>query len=443
MATTPTPPRLHAHHGAKSWTSYWRDDDGKLRAKRFGKEAEISKRAALAKYQFWLDTEWKAKGHVRNPDGDATRFTVARLAGRYLRHAHKTFRKHGRTTSQVTQVRYAMRALRACHGDRMAETMESPDLAMVRDWMIQGEKVVRRRRADGTTAEVRETYTRSLTTVNGRLLIMKEAFEWAREKGWVPRLVVLDLQTVKPLQRGRSEAKDPGEVPPIDRSVVDATLPHCSSVVRAMIEVNLYTGARPGEVCIMRGCDLEMVSDDCWIYSPSEYKTEHKGGNKPLKRKIAMGPRAIAAVRPFLIPDTRAFLFSPAAARAELDARRREEYAAARAEKGAKQYPSQLARIQAKPVEERGRWAGSCYSEESYRRAIHHACRKASIEPWNPNQLRHTHGTEVRRVFGLAALQDAGLEAAKETLGHSDSRTSEIYAKEGLERAMLIARRVG
>jgi integrase len=89
------------------------------------------------------------------------------------------------------------------------------------------------------------------------------------------------------------------------------------------------------------------------------------------------------------------------------------------------------------------RWAGSCYTESSYRKAIHHACRKAGIEPWNPNQLRHTHGTEVRRVFGIAALEDAGLEAARETLGHTDSRTSEIYAKESLERAMLIARRVG
>ena len=34
-----------------------------------------------------------------------------------------------------------------------------------------------------------------------------------------------------------------------------------------MIEVQLLTGARPGEVLIMRGCDLDMTGD-VWEFTP-------------------------------------------------------------------------------------------------------------------------------------------------------------------------------
>src|SRR5439155_564319 len=39
---------------------------------------------------------------------------------------------------------------------------------------------------------------------------------------------------------------------------------------------------------------------------------------------------------------------------------------------------------------------------------------------WQPNQLRHTYATEVRRTYGL--------EAAQVLLGHSKADTTETYA---------------
>jgi integrase len=287
MATLPTEPRLEKHHGHLVWVTWWRDDSKKLRAKRFGKSTELSAKAARARFQFWYDTEWKAKDHVRNPDGSAATYTVTRLAAQYLRWARKYFTKNGKPTKHVEAIVYSMRELRDRFGDRPAETMESPDLAATRDGMIHGARTRHRKNPEtGVVEEVVEEYTRSLKTVNDRLLIMKQAFEWAREKGRIPRPVVLDLNTVNPLQRGRTEAKNPRDVPPIAAAIVDATLPACTPTVRAMIKVNMYSGARPGEVCVMRGCDLAMVTDDCWIFTPHTHKMEHKG----IVRKIALGP---------------------------------------------------------------------------------------------------------------------------------------------------------
>jgi integrase len=54
---------------------------------------------------------------------------------------------------------------------------------------------------------------------------------------------------------------------------------------------------------------------------------------------------------------------------------------------------------------------------------------------WAPNRLRHTFGTLARR--------EAGIEAARVTLGHSSAVTSEIYAERDLEAAKEIVKRIG
>jgi len=94
--------------------------------------------------------------------------------------------------------------------------------------------------------------------------------------------------------------------------------------------------------------------------------------------------------------------------------------------------------------------AGDCYTNDSYRRAIHRACDKAfparaelnaaeskewqSQNRWSPNQLRHTAATEIRRQFGL--------EADQVTLGHSNANVTQIYAERDLTKAAEIMRQV-
>jgi site-specific recombinase XerD len=91
------------------------------------------------------------------------------------------------------------------------------------------------------------------------------------------------------------------------------------------------------------------------------------------------------------------------------------------------------------------------YSTRSYRDAIHRACDRAfpvpegmSVEEgkiwqkrhrWNPNQIRHSAATEIRRKFGIEAVQCV--------LGHSEVGTAQIYAERDMAKAAEIMRQVG
>ncbi len=50
----------------------------------------------------------------------------------------------------------------------------------------------------------------------------------------------------------------------------------------------MLTGMRPGEVCKMHSCDLE-VSVSVWIYRPASHKTQHFGH----AREVYLGPQAV------------------------------------------------------------------------------------------------------------------------------------------------------
>ena len=54
---------------------------------------------------------------------------------------------------------------------------------------------------------------------------------------------------------------------------------------------------------------------------------------------------------------------------------------------------------------------------------------------WHPNQLRHTHATNVRKRYGL--------EGAQVALGHSRADVTQIYAEKNHALALTIAAEVG
>lgn len=55
---------------------------------------------------------------------------------------------------------------------------------------------------------------------------------------------------------------------------VDAVLPFVSPQVKAMIELQRLTGMRPGEVCLMRTCDID-VTGKIWIFLPATSFENH------------------------------------------------------------------------------------------------------------------------------------------------------------------------
>ena len=64
---------------------------------------------------------------------------------------------------------------------------------------------------------------------------------------------------------------------------------------------------------------------------------------------------------------------------------------------------------------------GELYDDSSYRKAIRRACKKLGIKVWFPNQLRHAAATEICARYGL--------EASQSVLGHSELKTTQIYAE--------------
>jgi site-specific recombinase XerD len=54
---------------------------------------------------------------------------------------------------------------------------------------------------------------------------------------------------------------------------------------------------------------------------------------------------------------------------------------------------------------------------------------------WSPNQLRHNAATRLRREHGI--------DMARIILGHSNLRTTEVYAEADRERAIGIMAKIG
>src|SRR5436190_9396500 len=137
----------------------------------------------------------------------------------------------------------------------------------------------------------------------------------------VPGTLVAELREVEPLLRGKTAARETNRVRSIPPAHVEPVLPLLSRQVKAMVELQLITAMRPGEVCAMRTCDIDTTTKP-WTYRPAAHKTEHHGH----ERIIHLGPKAQAIVAPLLKPDTQAHIFSPA----ETEVERREAVRAKR-----------------------------------------------------------------------------------------------------------------
>lgn len=261
-------------------------------------------------------------------------------------------------------------------------------------------------------------------TVNQRCGIVRRVFRWAAKQELVPASAWHGLQAVDGLQRGRSGAKEGREVKPAPREDVERTLPRLPPMVRAMVELQLATGMRPGEVCMFRLDETDM-SGDVWIFRPRLHKNAWRGR----ERVVAIGPKGQAAIRSVLRPGAQTgFLFDPRIAEADRSVDRR-------AKRQTPPWPSHLRIHEERKARRERRVLGECYSRLSYTQAVRRACTLAGVPMWTPGQLRHTFATEARKAFGL--------EIARALLGHARVETTQIYAEVDTAKAVDAAQRIG
>ena len=187
---------------------------------------------------------------------------------------------------------------------------------------------------------------------------LKLVFKWAAENELVPGTVYHSIAAVSAPRHGRSEARETEPVRPVPDAYIDAVLPFLSRHVKAMVQLQLYTGMRPGEVCQVRTCDVDS-GREIWIYKPARHKTKHLGHT----REVRVGPQASAILRPFLKTDLQAPVFSPAEAESERHERQRSE-------RKTPLTPSQVRRAELAQHRPRKRPPKAFYTATAYRRAV-------------------------------------------------------------------------
>jgi integrase len=390
-----------------------------------------------------LIAEWLACGR-QLPAVNGQRLTIIEVIARHWEHVLEHYRRpDGTITSEAHEYAISLRPLNYLYGDLPAADFSPLKLQAVRRLMVDGY----------SHPEFGPQQALARKVVNQRIGRTVRMFKWATSQELVPPDVYHGLKSVTGLQLGRTKAKEMQPIRPVHDAAVDAILPYLSPELAAMVRVQGNTGMRPGEVTIMRSCDIDMTGP-VWIYRPAYHKLAYRG--KP--RTVALGPRAQEVIRPFLTLQTEAFLFSPRAARER-------RYTEMRAKRKTPVQPSQLDRRKKKPR----KLPGDHYTSGTYSQAVRDACDSAFPPPeplgrregeskrawwrrltpeqrtevlawqrqhrWFPNQLRHSFATKARKNHGL--------EGAQVILGHAHATTSEIYAERDMALAAKVALAIG
>jgi integrase len=217
-------------------------------------------------------------------DADPSHVTVAELGAQFLNWATQYYRKGGEATSELGNVKRALRALRECYVDLPARDFSPLKLQAVRQHLID----------DGLARSNVNRYTKHIVRI----------FSWATEREMIPSSVVHGLREVRPLQRGRSAAHETEPVGPVDDATVEATLPFLAEPFHTMVRLQLLLACRPGELVTMRLRDIDR-SQATWVYRPVSHKTMHRGKS----RIVPIGPRARLLLAPFLTADPDQHLF--------------------------------------------------------------------------------------------------------------------------------------
>jgi integrase len=386
--------------------------------------------------------EWGSNDRRLPQPAAASDITVDELVLAYWKHAHDYYgwAKEPRRGDKAS-LKDALRVVRKLYGQTPARDFGPLALKACRARMI--------------------TKGWARTYINSQVDRVRRMFRWAAEEELLPGSIHDNLAKVTSLRKGKCEARESEKVRPVCDEVVDATLPFLHPVPRAMVELQRLTGMRPGEVCRMRGMDLE-VSGPVWVYRPGsdrgaegEHKTAHHGH----ERAVLLGPRAQEILRPWLKTDLTAYLFSPREAEALRNASRRQN-------RRSPMTPSQAAR---RPQKKPKRPKGERYRVAAYRLAIYRACDRAFPPPaplakradetgkawrarltagdraelrrwrtahrWHPHQLRHSAATGLRKGYGI--------EVAKIILGHATLNATQVYAERDLEKARGIIAEIG
>ncbi len=364
-----------------------------------------------------LITEWLSSGRSATFGRPEHVITITELIVAYLEYARGYYGDKPR--SEFTNMRDALRPVRRLYGHQPAREFGPLQLKAVREQIL-------------ATGNAR-------THINTKIGKIIRVFRWGVSEGLLRTDVPQALAMVPGLRRGHTTAPETKKVRPVEDAMIEATLPHMPPVVRSMVELHRLCGCRPGELVLLRPCDVDRTQD-IWEFRPMRHKNE----NREQDRCIYIGPKGQEILRPYLLRPADAYCFSPAETVAKQLAERHE----------ARTTPISCGNtIGTNRKRNPRRKAGERYTTQSYFYAVRRACDKAfpvaediaddsdaaakwrATHRWSPGRLRHSVGTRIRKEFDL--------ETAKAVLGHASTNVTGVYAELDRRRAIEAAKLIG
>lgn len=365
----PTPPTSQPHHNYKSWTSTWRDANGRSHSKRFGRVGEVPKSQAVNRWKAWLQSDYD-----RVKARQSKRYSVEQLCQDWFTEMQKGYVVDGKFTATINRMKVAMESFATMYGHEEADDMTA---AKVAAWMEAF--ILTKRKHGGKGPKTKHTANLALNYV-------KRAFVWGMTRKEVAQSAAGAVALIRTVRGDHLAIRRKARIKAIAWDVVEATCKKLPANVRAMVELQWWTGMRPGEVMRLRPCDIDM-SGEVWVYTPAH----HKNSWREKERHIPIGPQGRAVLEKHLPSKTDEWVF------------RRPD--------------------------------GKRFDRQSYARAIANAATEAKVETWAPNRIRHSYATRVRLLHGPQAVADM--------LGHANLNQQAVYVEDAILRAKRIAKEVG
>ncbi len=291
---------------------------------------------------------------------DAGQFTVNELCLAFMRHADQHYRKGGELTDEIDCYKSAIRPLVELYGHEMVNGFGPLALKVVRTKMV-GKDWCRQ-------------------YVNKSVNRLRHVVRWGVENELVEPATLQKLEAVSPLLAGRTEAIDYPARQPVPQDQIDAVRAVLPERHRDLIDLQLLTGARSGELLKLT---TEMIdrSGATWTARIVDHKTVHHGK----ERVLYFGPRAQLILARYISADPSRPLFAVRRA--------------------------------------------------TYSNAIGKALKKLGLPHWSPHWLRHSFASRCREEFGL--------ESTQSVLGHAKSDMTELYAQKSAKAACEVVAKIG
>ncbi|OHB52389.1 MAG: hypothetical protein A2Y12_06745 [Planctomycetes bacterium GWF2_42_9] len=273
----------------------------------------------------------------------------------------------------------------------------------------------------------------SLRTVNGRIGIIRQMYTWAAQREYITREVAFGLTLVKNVEARTKGVKAAAMRGDVEIKHVKLTLPYLSSVLQAVIKVQLLTAARPSEILNMRPEDIDQTGVT-WFYTPTKkgtrdplHKNAWRNDEKKFGRKLALNNQAQAILAPYIKASRiDEYLFRPAAAVEEIRSNRTRNRKTPHIfgnRPGEKCKGTEALRL------------SDHYDSHVYNVAVRRAVKKLNedrkaadlkaIPNWTPYQIRHTTATILREATGD---NDRGLTMIQTLLGDQSIQMAERYS---------------